>query len=87
MSEPSALGRSPGVLPLWHKVLGPWPFGLEYGIRNHIALVTGAASGMRLVTAKAFAEASAAVVLAELQGGRGEGGSPEGTCCMSRIDL
>jgi short subunit dehydrogenase len=32
---------------------------------NKVALVTGAASGMGLVTAKAFAEAGAAVVLAD----------------------
>ena len=34
---------------------------------GHVALVTGAASGMGLATAHAFAEAGAAVVLADLR--------------------
>ena len=42
-----------------------------------VALVTGAAAGMGLATAQAFAEAGAAVVLADFRGGRGEGGGPE----------
>jgi NAD(P)-dependent dehydrogenase (short-subunit alcohol dehydrogenase family) len=35
-----------------------------YNFENQVALVTGAASGMDLATAQAFAEAGAAVVLA-----------------------
>ncbi len=35
---------------------------------NKVALVTGAASGLGLATAKAFAEAGAAVVLADWNG-------------------
>ena len=34
---------------------------------NKVALVTGAGSGMGLATAKAFAEAGASVVLADIQ--------------------
>ena len=37
-----------------------------YDFENKVALVTGAASGMGLATARAFAEAGAAVVLADL---------------------
>jgi len=37
-----------------------------YSFENKVALVTGAASGMGLATARAFAEAGAAVVLADL---------------------
>jgi NAD(P)-dependent dehydrogenase (short-subunit alcohol dehydrogenase family) len=37
-----------------------------YDFRGQVALVTGAASGMGLATAQAFAEAGAAVVLADL---------------------
>ena len=38
---------------------------LDYG--GKVALVTGAAAGMGLATARAFAEAGAAVVLADFQ--------------------
>jgi NAD(P)-dependent dehydrogenase (short-subunit alcohol dehydrogenase family) len=37
-----------------------------YDFKGQVALVTGAASGMGLATAKAFAEASAAVVLSDI---------------------
>src|SRR5260370_30333542 len=37
-----------------------------YNFENKVALVTGAASGMGLATARAFAEAGAAVVLADV---------------------
>ncbi len=37
-----------------------------YDFRGQVALVTGAASGMGLATAQAFAEAGAAVVLADV---------------------
>ena len=37
-----------------------------YDFKDHVALVTGAGSGMGLVTAQAFAEAGAAVVLADI---------------------
>ncbi|WP_329203566.1 glucose 1-dehydrogenase [Streptomyces sp. NBC_01435] len=38
----------------------------QYNFEGQVALVTGAASGMGLATARAFAQASAAVVLADL---------------------
>jgi len=38
---------------------------MEISFENKVALVTGAGSGMGLVTAKAFAESGAAVVLAD----------------------
>src|SRR5271155_4619346 len=37
-----------------------------YDFRGQVALVTGASSGMGLATAKAFSEAGAAVVLADI---------------------
>src|SRR6266550_4734368 len=40
-----------------------------YDFKDQVALVTGAGSGMGLVTAKAFAEARAAVVLADIDEG------------------
>src|ERR671934_1114433 len=40
---------------------------MNLSFENKVALVTGAGSGMGLVTAKAFAEAGAAVVLADIQ--------------------
>ncbi|PVE11462.1 glucose 1-dehydrogenase [Streptomyces scopuliridis] len=40
-----------------------------YNFENKVALVTGAASGMGLATAQAFAEAGAAVVLADVDDG------------------
>src|SRR5438034_4168211 len=39
---------------------------MNLSFENKVALVTGAASGMGLVTAKAFAEAGAAVALADV---------------------
>ncbi len=39
---------------------------INYSFENKVALVTGAAMGMGLATAKAFAEAGAAVVLADI---------------------
>ena len=40
---------------------------MNLSFENKVALVTGAASGMGLATAKAFAEAGAAVVLADFK--------------------
>lgn len=40
---------------------------MEFSFRDKVALVTGAASGMGLATAKAFADAGAAVALADVQ--------------------
>jgi NAD(P)-dependent dehydrogenase (short-subunit alcohol dehydrogenase family) len=40
---------------------------MDLSFKDKVALVTGAASGMGLVTAKAFAEAGAAVALADVQ--------------------
>jgi len=39
---------------------------MNLSFENKVALVTGAGSGMGLATAKAFAEAGAAVVLADI---------------------
>src|SRR3954453_11119727 len=39
-----------------------------YDFKGQVALVTGAAKGMGLVTARMFAESGAAVVLADLDG-------------------
>jgi len=56
-----------------------------------VALVTGAAAGMGLATAKAFAEAGASVVLADykeetVEAARGEAGCrrSQGNCCALR---
>jgi len=43
-------------------------FLMDISFENKVALVTGAASGMGLATAKAFAQAGAAVALADLNG-------------------
>lgn len=40
---------------------------MNWSFESKVALVTGAASGMRLATAQAFAEAGAAVVLADFR--------------------
>src|SRR3989440_1211219 len=40
---------------------------MNISFENQVALVTGAASGMGLVTARAFAEAGASVVLADIE--------------------
>ena len=61
-----------------------------YDFRGQVALVTGAAMGMGLATARAFAESGASVVLADLDGGRAaqeaarivqEGGTAIGVAC------
>ena len=39
---------------------------MNISFENQVALVTGAGSGMGLATAKAFAEAGASVVLADI---------------------
>src|SRR5256886_12336408 len=41
---------------------------MNLSFENKVVLVTGAGSGMGLATAKAFAEAGAAVVLADIDG-------------------
>lgn len=45
----------------------PLTFKNPLDFRGRIALVTGAASGMGLATAKAFAEAGAAVVMTDFR--------------------
>src|SRR3954469_20454672 len=40
---------------------------VSFSFANQVALVTGAGSGMGLATARAFADAGAAVVLADIQ--------------------
>src|SRR5215211_2157453 len=61
-----------------------------YDFKGQVALVTGAAKGMGLVTARIFAESGAAVVLADLDGDLaakeaerivGEGGAAIGIAC------
>jgi NAD(P)-dependent dehydrogenase (short-subunit alcohol dehydrogenase family) len=42
------------------------PVNPTYDFTGQVALVTGASSGMGLATARAFAEAGAAVVLADI---------------------
>jgi NAD(P)-dependent dehydrogenase (short-subunit alcohol dehydrogenase family) len=43
-----------------------WDIYMTWSFKNQVALVTGAASGMGLATAKAFAEAGAMVALADV---------------------
>src|SRR5437870_11902861 len=45
------------------------PMNPRYDFTGQVALVTGASSGMGLATAQAFAEAGAAVVLADINAG------------------
>src|SRR5437763_10903 len=61
-----------------------------YELKGQVALVTGAAKGMGLATARMFAESGASVVLADLDGGLaateaerivGEGGTAIGIAC------
>src|SRR3954463_15196486 len=61
-----------------------------YDFTDQVALVTGAAMGMGLATARAFAQSHASVVLADLDGGRAaqeaarivqEGGTAIGVAC------
>jgi len=62
----------------------------RYDFTGQVALVTGAAAGMGLATARAFAQSGAAVVLADRDGGRvaqaaanivAEGGNAIGVAC------
>src|SRR3954469_20824655 len=64
-----ALRRRPGssddpTLMAWRK--GKSTMNPRYDFKGQVALVTGASSGMGLATARAFAEAGAAVVLADI---------------------
>jgi NAD(P)-dependent dehydrogenase (short-subunit alcohol dehydrogenase family) len=56
-----------------------------YNFENQVALVTGAASGMGLATAQAFAEAGAAVVLADVDKDAVEAAAEELTSAGHRV--
>src|SRR5690242_8440306 len=69
----------------WRPSMNP-----TYDFKGQVALVTGAAMGMGLATARAFAESGASVVLADLNGDRAgqeaaqivkEGGIAIGVAC------
>ena len=49
---------------------------------NKVALVTGAAAGMGLATARAFAEAGAAVVLADVKEEAVQAEAGNGSICL-----
>src|SRR5882724_12575038 len=57
----SATNNTSNKPAFWRK-----EFAVNLSFENQVALVTGAASGMGLATAKAFAEAGAAVALADV---------------------
>ena len=59
---------------------------MNLSFENKVALVTGAASGIGLATARAFAEAGAAVALADVSGAAVRSAA-DGLVAASRADI